>query len=71
MPACQRSLYRNPIESNLKAVGVEIKKARELAAGGIIGVNIMVATRRYDDASHSLVVTKRVASCTPFAPIAR
>ncbi len=40
---------RNPIESNLKAVGAEIKKARELAAGGIIGVNIMVATRRYED----------------------
>ena len=40
---------RNPIECNLKAVGDEIKKARELAGGGIIGVNIMVATRRYED----------------------
>lgn len=40
---------RNPIECNLKAIGEEIKKAREMANGGIIGVNIMVATRRYED----------------------
>lgn len=40
---------KNPIECNLQAVGDEIKKAREKANGGIIGVNIMVATRRYED----------------------
>lgn len=40
---------RHPIECNLKAIGEEIKKAREKANGGIIGVNIMVATRRYED----------------------
>lgn len=40
---------RNPIECNLKAVGDEIRKARAMAAGGIIGVNVMVATRRYAD----------------------
>lgn len=40
---------RRPIECNLKAVGEEIKKARAIADGGIIGVNIMVATRRYED----------------------
>lgn len=40
---------KNPIECNLKAIGEEIKKARELAKGGIIGVNIMVATKRYED----------------------
>lgn len=40
---------RNPIECNLKAVGNEIKKARAIADGGIIGVNIMVATRQYED----------------------
>ncbi|MBQ6787080.1 MAG: nitronate monooxygenase [Lachnospiraceae bacterium] len=39
----------NPIETNLKAVGEEIAKARKLANGGILGVNIMVATRRYED----------------------
>lgn len=38
----------NPIEANLRAIGTQIKKARELAMGGIIGVNIMVATRYYE-----------------------
>lgn len=40
---------KNPMEANLRAVGKEIHKARELAKGGIIGVNIMVATRKYAD----------------------
>ncbi len=40
---------KNPIETNLKAIKTEVDKARELAKGGIIGVNIMVATRRYED----------------------
>lgn len=39
----------HPIEANLKAIGDEIAKAKEKAKGGIIGVNIMVATRRYED----------------------
>ena len=38
-----------PIETNLEALKEEIGKAKELAAGGIIGVNIMVATRKYED----------------------
>lgn len=39
----------NPIEANLKAIGEEMRKAREIAEGGILGINIMVATRRYED----------------------
>ena len=39
----------DPIGTNLKAIGEEIRAARALAEGGIVGVNIMVATRRYDD----------------------
>lgn len=39
----------DPIGANLKAIGDEIAKAREIAAGGIVGVNIMVATHRYED----------------------
>lgn len=39
----------NPIETNLKAIKTEVDKARALAKGGIIGVNIMVATRRYEE----------------------
>ncbi len=39
----------NPIQANLRAIKQEIDKARELAKGGIIGVNIMVATKFYED----------------------
>lgn len=39
---------QNPLEANLRAVRTEIKKAQKIADGGIIGVNIMVATRFYE-----------------------
>ena len=39
----------DPIGANLRAIATEIKKARDIAKGGILGVNIMVATRRYED----------------------
>lgn len=39
----------HPIDANLRAVKDEIAKARKIARGGIIGVNIMVATYRYED----------------------
>ena len=31
----------DPIGANLRAIGLEIRKAREIARGGILGVNIM------------------------------
>ena len=40
---------RKPLECNLKAVHQEIQKAKALAPGGIIGVNIMVATQHYEE----------------------
>ncbi|MBP3459849.1 MAG: nitronate monooxygenase [Lachnospiraceae bacterium] len=40
---------QNPIEANLRAIKQEIEKAQEIAGGrGMIGVNIMVATREYE-----------------------
>lgn len=39
----------NPIESNLKAIGKQIKRAKEIAMGGIVGANIMVATKKYEE----------------------
>ncbi|MGN0130819.1 MAG: NAD(P)H-dependent flavin oxidoreductase [Lachnospiraceae bacterium] len=40
---------QHPIEANLRAIGQEISKAREIADGnGLIGVNIMVATKEYE-----------------------
>ena len=38
----------DPLEANLRAVGKEIRKARRIAPQGVIGVNIMVATREYE-----------------------
>lgn len=40
---------KNPIETNLRAIKEEIVKAKEIAKGGIIGVNIMVATKKYEE----------------------
>lgn len=34
---------------NLRAIGQEVTKAREIAKGGIVGVNIMVATKQYEE----------------------
>ena len=39
----------NPLESNLKALAEELKKARALSPKGILGFNIMVATKRYEE----------------------
>jgi NAD(P)H-dependent flavin oxidoreductase YrpB (nitropropane dioxygenase family) len=38
---------KNPLEANLRAIRKHIDKAREIAEGGILGVNIMVATKNY------------------------
>lgn len=38
---------KDPMKANLKAIHTEMKRAREIAPGGIIGFNIMVATREY------------------------
>ncbi len=37
----------DPLKANLRAIGTELKKAREIAPGGAIGFNIMVATKQY------------------------
>lgn len=39
----------NPIETNLKEIKRQVKKAKEIAKGGVIGVNIMVATKKYEE----------------------
>lgn len=38
---------QNPLEANMRAIQKEVRRARELAKGGVIGVNIMVATKQY------------------------
>lgn len=38
---------KNPLEANLKAIHSELKKARGIAPKGVLGFNIMVATKEY------------------------
>lgn len=38
---------KNPLKENLKMIGEHIKRAREIAPKGVLGVNIMVATQDY------------------------
>ena len=45
----EQDFDRDPIACNLRTIGKEIEKARQIAKGGIVGVNIMVATQRYED----------------------
>lgn len=40
---------KNPLEVNLNAIKKHIERAREIAPKGIIGVNIMVATKFYEE----------------------
>lgn len=39
---------KHQIESNLFAIKKHLKLAKEIADGGVVGVNIMVATKQYD-----------------------
>jgi nitronate monooxygenase len=40
---------KNPIQANIKALDLEIKKARELSLGkGLLGINLMVAAEAFD-----------------------
>ena len=38
---------KNPMAANLRAIHSELKKAREKAPQGVLGFNIMVATKEY------------------------
>lgn len=40
---------QNPIETNLKGIEKHLRLAREIAQGGAVGVNIMAATRKYEE----------------------
>ena len=39
--------WKNPMEENLRAIHTELGKARAIAPKGVLGFNIMVATREY------------------------
>lgn len=41
--------YTDPMTANLRAMDEQIKRARQLADGGILAINLMVAMNHYDD----------------------
>lgn len=47
---------QNPTKANLRSLAAEINKAREISQGrGLVGVNVMVATRQYAEAVQTAV----------------
>lgn len=45
----EKDYENNTLGANLRALKDEIKKAREIASGGIVGLNIMVAVQNYKE----------------------
>lgn len=45
----EEDFYTNTFEANMRALSREIKKAKDISKGGIVGVNIMVAVTHYSD----------------------
>ncbi len=43
----EKDFLENPEKANLRAIGKHIRRAREIAGGGIIGINIMAVTKNY------------------------
>lgn len=43
----EEEFKKKPLETNLRMIGEHIKRARKIAPKGILGVNIMVATKNY------------------------
>lgn len=50
----------HPKEANLRAIQSQLAKARALAGGGIVGFNIMVATKDYADYVKAAVKPGRI-----------
>lgn len=50
--------YESPLKANLRAVGKHISRAKEISKNGIIGANIMVATKQYAEYVKSAVEAK-------------
>ncbi|MCX6844646.1 MAG: nitronate monooxygenase family protein [candidate division WOR-3 bacterium] len=54
----EEDLFTNFLEANNRALRKEIRKARALAPGGILGVNIMVALTNYADLARTAIEEK-------------
>ena len=45
----EKDFEDNPLEANVRALKAQIKRAKEVTKGGVIGVNIMVAMNHYSE----------------------
>ena len=54
----EADLFTNFLEANNRALRTEIRKARALAPGGILGVNIMVALSNYAELARTAIEEK-------------
>ena len=54
----EEEFSRNPIDANLHAIKKHLNHAKEIAKGGIVGVNIMVATKQYAEYVKTAVEAK-------------
>ena len=54
----EEDFSRNPIDANLHAIKKHLNRAKEIAKGGIVGVNIMVATKQYAEYVKTAVEAK-------------
>lgn len=43
----EKDFMQDPEKANVRAIGKQIRRAREIAGGGILGINIMAVTRNY------------------------
>lgn len=53
----EKDFANNPKEANLRAIEKEYQKAREISPDGVIGFNIMVAMRHYEEYVRTIVNT--------------
>ncbi|WP_310605410.1 NAD(P)H-dependent flavin oxidoreductase [Anaerosporobacter sp.] len=54
----EEEFSKSPIETNLRAIKKHLQRAKEIAKGGIVGVNIMVATKQYAEYVKAAVEAK-------------
>ena len=45
----EKDFEENPLKANLRAMEQELKKAREVASGGVVGFNVMAAMNHYGE----------------------
>ncbi len=51
----EEDFYSHTTEANMRTLSYHIKRAKEIAGGGIIGVNLMVVSKQYEEYVHCII----------------